>query len=71
MTKEEILKAFLADDFFIHNTYLKKGEVDKFKWGSKPGNKLITVIELAIEGEVSNESDNIIEKKINQLLNQQ
>ena len=70
MTKEEILRSFLADELFIETGSLKEGGADKFKWGSSPNNKLIKVIEFAIDGDVSNESSNITEKKINQLLNQ-
>jgi len=69
MTKEEILRAFLSDELFLEKGYLQKTEAEIFKWGGKP-NKLIKVIEIAIEGDVSNESSNITEKKINQLLNQ-
>ncbi len=70
MTKEEILRSFLADDHFLQEGYLKEGDAEKIKWASNPMNKLIRVIEIAIEGDVSNESQNITEKKINQLLNQ-
>lgn len=71
MTKEEILKSFLSDELFQEKGHLNESEVDKFKWGSKPNNKLIKVLEIAIDGDISNESSNITEKKINQLLNQQ
>jgi hypothetical protein len=70
MTREEILKSFLADDLFLKKGYLKEGEADALKWSSIPNNKIFQVIEIAIEGDVSNESPNITEKKINQLLNQ-
>lgn len=70
MTKEEILRSFLADELFLERGYLKEGEAEKTKWASNPKNKLIKVIEIAIDGEISGESQNITEKKINQLLNQ-
>lgn len=70
MTKEEILRSFLADEYFLQEGYLKEGDAENAKWASNPSNKLIKVIEIAIEGDVSNESQNITEKKINQLLNQ-
>ena len=70
MTKEVILRSYLVDDFFIERGYLKPGDAETYKWGSNPNNKLIRVIELAIEGNVSYDSPNVTEKKINQLLNQ-
>lgn len=71
MTKEDILRSFLSDDLFIEKKYLKEGEADTFKWTDKLNNKMIDILKLAIEGEMSTESQNITEKKINQLLNQQ
>ncbi len=69
MTKEEILKAYLEDDLFTQNNYLKDGEADNYKWASYTDNNLIQIIKIAIEGEISNESGNIIERKINTFLN--
>lgn len=70
MTREEILKAFLTDNLFIEKGYLKEEEVEEIKWIDKTNSKLIEVIKLAIDGEISTESPAITEKKINQLLNQ-
>jgi hypothetical protein len=69
MTKEDILRAYLEDDLFVENAYLKEGEVNKFKWASHTDNKLIQVIKMAIEGELVQESSNVTERKINALLN--
>lgn len=69
MTKEDILKAYLEDDLFIEKGYLKEGEVQKYKWASHTENNLIQIIKTAIEGELSNESGNITERKINTFLN--
>lgn len=71
MTKEELLKTYLQDDLFIENNYLREDEPQKYKWASQPENNLIQVIKTAIEGELSNESNNITEKKINTILNKQ
>jgi len=71
MTKEEILRSYLSDDLFIREGYLKDGEAEKYRWVTPGTNNLIDVLKLAIEGEVANESENIIEKKINILLNRQ
>jgi len=70
MTREEILKSFLADNLFVEMGYLKEGEVDSVRWANLPSNKIFQVIEIAIDGVVKNESQNVTEKKINQLLNQ-
>ena len=69
MTKEDILKAYLEDDLFLEKSYLKEGEAQKYKWASHTENNLIQIIKTAIEGELSNESGNITERKINTFLN--
>ena len=71
MTKEDVLRSFLKDELFIEKGYLKEGEAEKFRWATPTNNNLIKVLQIAIEGEVANESQNIIEKKINSLLNKQ
>jgi hypothetical protein len=69
MTKEDILKAYLEDDLFIDKNYLKEGEAQNYKWASHSEINLIQIIKTAIEGELSNESSNIPERKINISLN--
>jgi hypothetical protein len=69
MTKEDILRAYLEDDLFLEKNYLKEGEASKYKWSSHTDNNLIQVIKTAIEGELSNESANVTERKINLYLN--
>jgi hypothetical protein len=69
MTKEDFLRAYLEDEIFLEQKYLKPGEASKYKWSTPLESKLIQVVKLAIEGEVINESMNITERKINLLLN--
>ena len=69
MTKEDVLKAYLEDDLFIEKSYLNEGDAQKYKWASHTENNLIQIIKTAIEGELSNESGNITERKINTFLN--
>ncbi len=69
MTKEEILRSFLKDDLFIEKQYLKPTEAETFRWSSATTNNLIEVLKIAVEGEVANESSNIVERKINTHLN--
>ena len=71
MTKEDILKAYLEDDLFVEKNYLRDGEAQKYKWASHTENSLIQIVKTAIEGELTNESSNIIERKINAFLNKQ
>jgi hypothetical protein len=71
MNKEEILRAFITDDLIIEKGHLKKEDAENYNWLSHSSNKLIEVIKMAIEGEISSESPNVTEKKINKLLNQQ
>ena len=69
MTKEELLKVYLSDNIVKEKNYLKNIDVDKIKWSDKDSSPLVTVIKLAIEGEVSQESNGVTIRKINQLLN--
>ncbi|MCC9134986.1 hypothetical protein ACFSKU_19175 [Pontibacter silvestris] len=68
MTKEEVLRSFLADPLFIEQCILKPGEADKIRWSDDKNNDFIKVIKIAIEGEVSKESKTVTARKINQLL---
>jgi len=69
MTKEEILRSYLEDDLLILQGYLKEGEAQKYKWSSPAANNLIEVVKIAIEGELTAESQNVTERKINSFLN--
>lgn len=68
MTKENILRAYLEDDLFIQEKYLKEGDAQKIKWSSAENN-LIEIIKMAIEGEQNKDSSTLTERKINALLN--
>lgn len=68
MTKEEVLRSFLEDDLFIEKGYLKKDEIEEFKWSAHTDNKLIGVIKFAIDGEVAGDITGVTEKKINRYL---
>ena len=69
MNKEEILRTFLEDESINEKGYLNEGESIKFRWTDRPNDKLISVIREAINGESSNESNSVIERKINQIFN--
>ena len=71
MLKEDVLRAYLEDELFIENMYLNEGAAANYKWATATNNSLIQVIKLAIEGDMSYESTNVTEKKINTLLNRQ
>lgn len=69
MTKEELLKVYLSDNIVKEKNYLKNEDVNKIKWSDKDSSPLVTIIKLAIEGELSQESNGVTIRKINQLLN--
>lgn len=71
MTREETLHSYLLDDLFSEAGYLSLEQAKKIKWAAPSSVKLIEVLKLAIEGEISNESNNITERKINSILNSQ
>jgi hypothetical protein len=68
MTKEEVLRSFLADSLFEEKGILNPDEANKIRWNDDKDNDLIKVIKIAIEGEVSKESRTVTARKINQLL---
>ena len=69
MTREELLRSFLADDLLVERGHLKFGEADSVKWTDNRNNKLIEVLKLAIEGQLSDDGAMTTVRKINQLLN--
>jgi len=69
MTKEELLRTFLADDLLVERGHLKPDEGATIKWTDKRNSKLIEVLKMAVEGELSDDGPRITERKINQLLN--
>lgn len=68
MTKEDILRSYLEDPYFVENGLLKEGESKKAKWIDHQDNKLIDVIKQAIEGVSKGESENVVLRRINQTL---
>lgn len=79
MTKEEMLKAYLKDDFFKEKGVFKDdSEVDKINWSDFGINEndplhyqLITVVQIAIEGvKDDNKTDDQVKRKINKFLNE-
>lgn len=68
MTKEELLNAYLSDNLIAEKKYLNGGK-PPIKWSDKDITKLVTVLKLAIEGEISGDSSGVTVRKINQLLN--
>ncbi|RZK25662.1 MAG: hypothetical protein EOO43_04935 [Flavobacterium sp.] len=69
MNREEILKAYLEDEIFVEQGYLNEGDSANYKWATPTDNNLIQIIKLAIDGEISSESSNVTERKINAFLN--
>lgn len=69
MTKDEILKAFANDETFAARTGLSKEQVAIIRFSEKSSSKLVEVIKQAIDGVVSNESENIVARKIHISLN--
>jgi hypothetical protein len=67
--KEEMLRTYLADELFAEKGYLRPGEAETFRWTDARKNKLIEVIKRAIEGVDAGQTDGIIERGVNQMLN--
>lgn len=69
MTKENIFNSFLEDPLLFEKNYLTKEKVENLKFIDPSGIKLIEVIKLAISGNIDQESEGVISRKINQYLN--
>ena len=69
MTLENIFNSFLEDPLLLEKKYLTKEKVKTLKFIDPSGIKLIEVIKLAISGNVNQESEQVITRKINQYLN--
>lgn len=68
MNREQILRAYLEDDMLVTKGYLKEGEGANAKWLDTKHNKLTQVLKHAIEGVASGESQTLLTRKVNQLL---
>jgi hypothetical protein len=68
MTKENIFNSYLEDPLLFEKGYLTKEKVENLKFIDPSGIKLIEVI-IAISGNVDQESEGVISRKINQYLN--
>lgn len=68
MNREQILRAFLEDEMLVSKGYLKEGEGANAKWVDTKHPKLVQVLKLAIEGVASGESQTLMTRKVNQLL---
>ena len=69
MTKENIFNSYLEDPLLFEKGYLTKEKAENLKFIDPSGIKLIEVIKLAISGNVDQESEGVISRKINQYLN--
>lgn len=69
MTKEEILKAFTADELFAIKSGLSEEQIASLKFSNKSNSKLVEVIKIAIDGIVREESEGIVTRKIQISLN--
>jgi hypothetical protein len=69
MTKEEILKAFAADETFGPRAALSAEQIARIRFSEKTNSKLIEVIKLAIDGVVNEDSEHIVSRKIHSSLN--
>lgn len=69
MTKENIFNSYLEDPLLFEKNYLTKEKAETLKFIDSSGVKIIEVIKLAITGNVDQESEGVISRKINQYLN--
>lgn len=68
MTREQLLNAFLEDKLLKEKGYLKAGGPKEAKWSDYPNEKMLSVMKVAIEGVLRDESQGVITRKINQFL---
>lgn len=68
MTREQLLNAFLEDDLLKEKGYLKDSETKEAKWSDHSDKKMLSIMKVAIEGVLRDESQGVITRKINQFL---
>lgn len=68
MNKEQLLNAFLEDDLLREKGYLKENESAEAKWSDYPDKKMLSIMRVAIEGVLREDSQGVITRKINQFL---
>ena len=69
MTKENIFKSYLEDPLLFEKKYLTQEKAKSLKFIDQTGIKLLEVIKIAISGNIDQESEGVISRKINQYLN--
>ena len=69
MTKENIFKSYLEDPLLFEKKYLTQEKTESLKFIDQTGIKLLEVIKIAISGNIDQESEGVISRKINQYLN--
>lgn len=68
MTREQLLNAFLEDELLKEKGYLKESEKMVAKWSDYPDKKMLSIMKVAIEGVLRDDSQAVITRKINQFL---
>jgi len=69
MTKEEIYKNYLKDPLLFEKRILSNDKAEKLKFSDDTGIKLLEILKMAIDGNVDQDSESVISRKINAYLN--
>lgn len=69
MTKEELFKTYLEDPLLTEKNYITQERIDNLKFITPCSVKLIEVIRIAINGNIEDESESAISRKLNKYLN--
>lgn len=68
MNREQLFKAFLEDDLLKERGYLKDSAAVDPKWSDFPNEKICSIIRVAIEGVLRDDSQAVLTRKINLFL---
>lgn len=68
MNRKQILQAFLEDDLIVERGYLTKEQVKSFKLTDHYSNKMIEIINMAIDGVQNGDSQSQLTRKVNKHL---
>lgn len=68
MNRQQILQAFLDDELIVERGYLSKDQVESFKLTDHRSNKMIEIINMAIEGVQNGDSQSQLTRKVNKHL---
>jgi hypothetical protein len=68
-TRESTIREYLSDPTMVERGYLAEGEADKIEINAATNSKMVDLIVKIVNAKFDENSDNIITREVNKLLN--